>query len=66
MKPANQGFIDLHTPLGFFVIGLAFLLLSIIIILGAIYGKSLSVKEREVRRKLKEEIQNRDVSSTLK
>jgi len=55
MKAANQGFIDLHTPLGFFAIGAAFLAFTLVIALGAIYAKGLAAKERDVRRKLREE-----------
>jgi hypothetical protein len=64
MKATNQGFIDLHTPLGFFVIGTAFLVLSAIIICGAIYGKSIGAKDREMRRQMKEDLKNHDTKLT--
>lgn len=55
VKPTNQGFNDLHTPLGFFVIGCCFILLTFIIAVGSIIAKQIAAKERLVRDKLHEE-----------
>jgi hypothetical protein len=53
VKATNQGFVDLHTTTGFFLIGFSFLALSGLIILGAIYFKKLDAKEKQQRQKLK-------------
>lgn len=55
LRAANQGFIDLHTPLGFFLIGTAFLVFSLLIMIGAIYAREIAAREKESRRKLAEE-----------
>jgi len=59
VRAENQGFVDLHTPFGFFLIGTAFLLFSVLIILGAIYGRTVAARDREARQKLAEEVRSR-------
>jgi hypothetical protein len=59
MKSSNQGFIDLHTPQGFFLIGGCFLLFMLFIVIGGIYFKGLAAKEKEQRKALKESLQNK-------
>ena len=64
MKAENQGFVDLHTPMGFFLIGTAFLLFSMLIILGAIYGRTVAARDRAERQKLAEEVRARRSNPT--
>jgi hypothetical protein len=59
LKSSNQGFVDLHTTVGFFVIGFCFLALSGVIILGAIYCKKIAAKEKLERAKLKAGLESR-------
>jgi hypothetical protein len=53
MKASNQGFVELHTPAGFMLIGASFIILSILIAVGAIISRKVAVKEREYRQGLK-------------
>ncbi|HWD37660.1 MAG TPA: hypothetical protein VG944_02345 [Fimbriimonas sp.] len=62
MKATNQGFVDLHTPAGFFLIGIAFLLFSAVIFVGALYIQKIAARDRETRRLMKEELAKRKPS----
>ena len=64
MKATNQGFIDLHTPGGFMLIGAAFLLVSALILLGSVYAKKVAADEKKQRQELKEGLSRQVDKST--
>jgi hypothetical protein len=56
VKSTNQGFVDLHTPAGFFLIGASFIVFTLLIVAGGILSKRIAAREKEERRKLKESL----------
>ncbi len=54
VKESNQGFIDLHSPMGMLLLIFAFLLLIAFIGAGAAFFKAGMARDRELRAKLKE------------
>jgi len=63
VKATNQGFIDLHTPFGFIMIGCGILLVTFVIVIGSIVAKQIAARERELREKLREEQQRKAAES---
>jgi flagellar basal body-associated protein FliL len=50
----NRGFVELHNPLGFFIVGIGFLLVMLIVAAGGIFSRIIERDNVERRRQQRE------------
>jgi hypothetical protein len=50
----NRGFVELHNPTGFFIVGIGFLLVMLIVAAGGIFSRMLERDNVERRQRMRE------------
>jgi hypothetical protein len=53
----NRGFVELHNPAGFFIVGAGFLLVMLIVAAGGIFSRMIERDHVERRRQMREALQ---------
>jgi hypothetical protein len=50
----NRGFVELHNPTGFYLVGLGFLLVTLIVVAGGIFAMMIEREQVERRRQMRD------------